>query len=93
MKNIPQLPTPNACSAEAQYIIQNCTDIVRWLNEHKASQHPGEPTTKRLIIICDHGPEWLPLLAFAGQDPPSHEYVSELLAKAWGVMTEQRTIQ
>lgn len=93
MKNIPELPTPNACNSEAQQIIGRCTEIVRWIAEHRKDNHPNEPAMRRMLIICDHGPEWAPLLAFAGEDPPSPEYVSDLLAQAWNCMTEKRAIQ
>lgn len=93
MDNIPILPTPNACSAEAQQIIVKANEVVSWIAEHRKANHPGEPSMRRMIIICDHGPEWMPLLAFAGEDPPSVEYVNELLARAWTCMLERRTVQ
>jgi|CXWL01.1.fsa_nt_gi hypothetical protein len=91
MKNFPQLPTPNACTAEAQHIISGCNEIVKWMTEHRKVNHPEEPPLLRMIVVCDHGEDYMPLIAFAGQEPTSPEYVSDLLTKAWSAMTEART--
>lgn len=83
MKNIPERAIPNACTAEAEQLIGKIQEAFEWIKIHRAEKHPTEPVLRRLIVLADHGPDYAPLIAFGGDDPPSLDYVAEMLAVAW----------
>lgn len=84
MKNFPELKEPSLCNKEAEHVVTHMNAAFEWVQTHRGTDHPKDDPLRRIVLMLDFGPEYQRLIAVAGDDPPSREYLADMLAHAWG---------
>lgn len=91
MNNYPETREPVVCQHEGEHLVEMFNAGIEWVKQHRATAHKDAPEVlKRLVILLDFGPECTPLIAVAGEDPPSREYMADFLATTWNVVAGDR---
>lgn len=86
MENYPKLEDPTICQVEGDFLTGAFSAAWEWCQTHRKEQHPEGGKLRRLVVLMDFGEELNPLLAIAGDDPPSRQYMADLLAQIWNKM-------
>lgn len=84
MNNTPVAKEPPLCNKEAEHIVTHMNSAFEWVQLHRGTEHPKDVPLRRIVLMLDFGHEYQRLIAVAGDEPPSREYLAELMAHAWG---------